>query len=60
MAGMVERLGGAEPNGDDPRITQRNVRMARVVHEPVDNRRATDQQIVYPGPPPAMSGARRY
>ncbi len=59
----IDHLGGAAGDLADrgnPRITDRDVGAARVPPEPVDNRRTTDQQIVHPGPPPAMSVARRY
>ena len=53
------RLGDLADRGN-PRITDRDVGAARLPSKPVDNRRTPDQQIVHPGPPPAMSGARRY
>ena len=59
----VDHLGGAAADladGGNPQITDRNVGAARVMPEPVDNRGATNQQIVHSGPPHAMSGARRY
>jgi hypothetical protein len=61
-AARVDHLGGLAAHladRGDPRITDRNVGAVRVAPEPVDNRGTTDQQIVHPGPPPAMSGARR-
>jgi hypothetical protein len=60
-AGVDDLVGTAADlaDGGDPRIADRDVGAARVAPEPVDNRGTTDEQIVHPGPPPAMSGARR-
>jgi len=62
-AAGIDHFGGAAADladRGDPRIAYRNVGATRVMPKPVDNRGATDQQIVHSSPPSAMSGARRY